>query len=59
MLIESQIYHALENIPRSHTALTSARAAANAIHIDTSIRAALDLQTGKVFNVLYEKCFLK
>ena len=45
-LLETQVYHALRNIPKSKASLTSARTSANSIYTDPLTQANLDNLSG-------------
>uniref|UniRef100_A0A7S1C045 PCI domain-containing protein n=1 Tax=Corethron hystrix TaxID=216773 RepID=A0A7S1C045_9STRA len=45
-LVESRVLHALRNIGKSKSSLTSSRAAANAIYVAPSLQASIDSMSG-------------
>jgi len=62
-LIESQVYHALHNLPKSKAALTSVKTAGTSIYVVPALQAQIDLQSGVVsaderdFNTSYSYFF--
>lgn len=45
-LVQSKIYHSLENLAKAKASLTAARSCANSIFVSTSIQAEIDLMSG-------------
>lgn len=47
-LLESQVYHALGNQPKSRAGLTSARTSAASVYTPPALQAGLDMQSGQL-----------
>ena len=47
-LVESKVYHALENLPKSKAALTSVKTTANSIYVVPMLQAEIDMMSGLI-----------
>ena len=47
-LIESKVYHALENIPKSKAALTAVKTIVNSVYIVPKMQAKIDMMSGLI-----------
>ena len=47
-LIESKVYHALENIPKSKAALTAVKTIVNSVYIVPRMQAKIDMMSGLI-----------
>ena len=47
-LVESKVYHALENLPKSKAALTSVKTTANSIYVIPQLQAEIDMMSGLI-----------
>jgi 26S proteasome regulatory subunit N6 len=47
-LVESKVYHALENLPKAKAALTSVKTTANSIYVVPLLQADIDMMSGLI-----------
>ena len=47
-LVESKVYHALENLPKAKASLTSVKTTANSIYVVPHLQAEIDMMSGLI-----------
>lgn len=47
-LVESKVYHALENLPKAKAALTSVKTTSNSIYVVPALQAEIDMMSGLI-----------
>jgi 26S proteasome regulatory subunit N6 len=47
-LVESKVFHALENLPKAKASLTAVKTTANSIYVNPSLQSEIDMMSGLI-----------